>query len=141
MTIDQISVFVENRYGALSQITEELAAAGINMRALSIAETHDFGVLRFIANETGKAADVLREAGHIVSVNPVLAVIVRDEPGGFAKAVKALAAAEIDLEYAYAFLTPQPDTACMIFRVADNDAAAQVLEAEGIRLATKEELV
>lgn len=140
MTVNQISVFVENKSGALAQITKELSAAGVNMRALSIAETHDFGVLRFIADNDAKAADVLREAGHILSLTPVLAVVIRDEPGSFAATVSVLAEAGIDVEYTYAFLTPRTGTACMIFRVADNDAAEQVLTAAGIRLATKEEL-
>lgn len=140
MTVNQISVFVENKSGALAQITKELSAAGVNMRALSIAETHDFGVLRFIADNEDKAAAVLREAGHILSLTPVLAVVIKDEPGSFAATVGVLAEAGIDVEYTYAFLTPRTGTACMIFRVADNDAAEKVLTAAGIKLATKEEL-
>ena len=140
MTVNQISVFVENRSGALAQIAGELSAAGVNMRALSIAETHEFGVLRFIADDERKAAAVLRQEGHILSLTPVLAVVLKDEPGSFADTLAILARAGIDVEYTYAFLTPRPGTACMIFRVADNDAAAAVLKAAGITLATREEL-
>lgn len=140
MTVNQISVFVENRPGALAQITSELSAGGVNMRALSIAETHDFGVLRFIADDEDKAAAVLRDAGHILSLTPVLAVVLKDEPGSFAKTLAILAEAGIDVEYTYAFLTPRPGTACMIFRVQDNDAAAKLLTAAGVTLAKKEEL-
>ena len=140
MTVNQISVFVENKPGALAQITAELSAGGVNVRALSIAETNEFGVLRFIADNEIRAASVLREAGHILSVNPVLAVVLKDEPGSFAETVNVLAAANIDVEYTYAFLTPRPGSACMIFRVADNEAAERVLTKAGIKLASKEEL-
>ncbi len=139
MTVNQISVFVENKSGALAQIAGELAAAGVNMRALSIAETPDFGVLRFIADKEEKAAEVLKANGHVLTITPVLAVLLRDEPGSFAGIMGILAGAGIDVEYVYAFLTPQPDSACMIFRVADNAAAEKVLSDAGIRLASKEE--
>ncbi len=140
MTVNQISVFVENKPGALSQIAAELVAGGVNMRALSIAETNDFGVLRFIADDDRKAAFVLSDADYVLTVTPVLAVVIRDEPGSFAAALKVLADAGIDVEYIYAFLTPRPGSACMIFRVADNDAAAAVLQKAGFILATKEDL-
>ena len=141
MSADQISVFVENKSGALAQITRELSEAGVNLRALSIAETHDFGVLRFIADQEEKAVEALRSAGHVLSVTPVLAVLLKDEPGTFSKTVEALAAANIDVEYVYAFLTPKTGTACMIFRVEDNDAAAKVLAAAGISVAAGEDLI
>ena len=141
MTVNQISVFVENKSGALAQITKELSDGGVNMRALSIAETQDFGVLRFIADDEDKAAAVLHYAGHVLSVTPVLAVVIQDEPGSLAKTLGILADADIDVEYTYAFLTPRPGTACMIFRVKDNDAAAQVLRDAGVTLAKKEEFL
>ena len=141
MTVNQISVFVENKSGALAQIASELVSGGVNMRALSIAETQDFGVLRFIADDDRKAAFVLSDAGYVLSVTPVLAVVIPDEPGSLAHTLSILADADIDVEYIYAFLTPQPGTACMIFRVKDNEAAEQVLSAAGIKLATREELL
>ena len=141
MTVNQISVFVENKSGALAQITKVLSDGGVNMRALSIAETQDFGVLRLIADDDRKAAFVLSDAGYILSVTPVLAVVIRDEPGSLAQTLAILAEAGIDVEYTYAFLTPKPGTACMIFRVKDNDAAEQILSAAGIKLATREELL
>ncbi len=140
MTVNQISVFVENKSGALAQITSELSNAGVNMRALSIAETQDFGVLRFIADNDRKAAFVLSDAGYVLSVTPVLAVVIKDEPGSFARTLRILADAGIDVEYTYAFLTPRPGTACMIFRVPDNDAAEKVLTDAGVKLASKEEM-
>lgn len=141
MTVNQISVFVENKSGALARITTELSQSGVNMRALSIAETQEFGVLRFIADDEERAAAVLREAGHILTLTPVLAVVIEDRPGSFAETLEILAAADIDVEYTYAFLTPRPGSACMIFRVKDNEAAEQVLTAAGIVLAAKEDLV
>ena len=139
MTVNQISVFVENKSGALAQIAGDLAAGGVNMRALSISETPDFGVLRFIADDEEKAAAVLRKSGYVLTVTPVLAVAMRDEPGSFSKVMGVLADAGIDVEYVYAFLTPRPDTACMIFRVADNAAAETALTAAGIQLASKDD--
>ena len=141
MTVNQISVFVENKSGELAKIASELVAGGVNMRALSIAETQDFGVLRFIADDDRKAAFVLSDAGYVLSVTPVLAVVIKDEPGSLAHTLNILAEADIDVEYIYAFLTPKPGTACMIFRVKDSDAAEQVLSAAGIKLATREELL
>ena len=141
MTANQISVFVENKSGALAQITKELSDAGVNLRALSIAETHDFGVLRFIADKEDAAVKALQEAGHVLSVTPVLAVVLKDEPGTFSKAVEALAAANIDVEYVDAFLTPQLGTACMIFRVENNDIAEKVLKEAGFTLGSREDLI
>ncbi len=141
MTVNQISVFVENKPGALAQIAAELVAGGVNIRALSIAEAHDYGVLRFIADNEENATAVLRQAGHVLSLTPVLAVVIRDEPGSFSETLNVLAAAGIDVEYIYAFLTPRPGSACMIFRVPDNDAAIKVLTGAGIKLARKEELL
>ena len=141
MTVEQISVFVENKSGALAQIMTEMAAGGINMRALSIAETRDFGVLRFIADDEEKASELLKNAGYITSRTPVLAVLVKDEPGSFAKALTALADAGIDVAYTYAFLTSNPGNACMIFRVADNEAAEKVFASAGVSLASKADLI
>ena len=140
MTVNQISVFVENKSGALAQIAGELAAAGVNMRALSSAAPPDFEVLRFIADQEEKAASILRANGHVLTITPVLAVALKDEPGSFARITGVLAGAGLDVEYVYAFLTPRPDTACMIFRVADNDAAEKALSAAGIQLAAKDDL-
>ncbi len=140
MILQQISVFVENKPGALAQIASELYAGGVNLRALSIAETRDFGVLRFIADDENKAAAVLREAGHVLSLTPVLAVVLKDEPGSFADTLAILADKGIDVEYTYAFLTPRTGTACMVFRVADNEKAAGILTEAGVILAKKEDM-
>ena len=98
-------------------------------------------MLRFIADKEDAAVKALQEAGHVLSVTPVLAVVLKDEPGTFSRAVEALAAANIDVEYVYAFLTPQLGTACMIFRVENNDIAEKVLEEAGFTLASREDLI
>ena len=104
MSVKQISVFVENQAGLLSEVTTLLADNGINLRALSIADTSDFGILRIIVEDVEKAAQILQENGNTYTVTPVLAVKMDDKAGGLAKILKVLADAEIFLEYAYAFL-------------------------------------
>lgn len=117
MIIQQISVFLENRPGQLSEIVSLLAKEGIDLRAIHIAETTDYGVLRLIAGDPQKAAGVLLGAGNILSMTPVLAVNVPDRPGGLAE---LLAAAEsVDIEYMYSMLAAQEGTATMIFRVSE----------------------
>ena len=140
MSVKQISIFVENQTGLLSEVTTLMADNGINLRALSIADTSDFGILRVIVEDVEKAAEILREQGHTYTVTEVLAVKMRDEAGGLAEILKILAAADIALEYAYAFLLQKAGEACLVVRVADNAAAAAALEAAGIGIASQEEL-
>lgn len=141
MTVKQISVFLENRPGTLAALTDVLSANQIDMRALSLSDTADFGVLRIIVDDSYKAAFVLKEAGFICSVTRVLALAVSDTPGGFAKAVTVLGENGINLEYAYAFTTKKRGLAYMILRVADNDAAIAALTAAGFTLTCQDELV
>ena len=103
MAIKQLSVFVDNKKGALSDITTFLAKQGIDLRAMSIADTQDFGILRLIVNDTERAAALLRETEAIAKVTDVIAVALTDEPGGLAKVLEVLAAKEINMEYLYAF--------------------------------------
>ena len=140
MSVKQISIFVENQTGLLSEVTTLMADNGINLRALSIADTSDFGILRVIVEDVEKAAEILREQGHSYTVTEVLAVKMRDEAGGLAEILKVLAAADIALEYAYAFLLQKAGEACLVVRVADNAAAVAALEAAGIGIASQEEL-
>ena len=140
MSVKQISIFVENQTGLLSEVTTLMADNGINLRALSIADTSDFGILRVIVEDVEKAAEILREQGHTYTVTEVLAVKMRDEAGGLAEILKVLAAADIALEYAYAFLLQKAGEACLVVRVADNAAATAALEAAGIGIASQEEL-
>ena len=135
MTIQQISIFMENKTGCLAEMTAVLADNKINMRALSIAETQDFGILRIIVDEPQKAAQVLQEAQAVYQMTPVLAVVVPDEPGSMAKIVRILAEKDITVEYAYAFITRSVDTACLILRVKDAERAGRELKEHGVQTA------
>ncbi len=140
MTVKQISVFVENKPGRLAEFTNVLRNNNIDMRALSIAETPDFGILRVIVNDPFETACVLKDAGYIASITPVLAARVADEPGSLFKILDILAEANINLEYTYAFLTREKDSAYIIFRVEDNDRAVEVLSKNGVTLITQDKL-
>ena len=140
MTIQQISVFLENRAGQLAEITTILADHQINMRALHIAETSDYGVLRMIVDRPQRAASLLLEHGFILSMTPVLAVLVPDEPGGLGKILALLAKAEMDVEYVYSVFGQVQGRACMIFRVADLDKLANLLKDSGMPPALHGEL-
>lgn len=134
MLIKQISVFVENKAGRLAEITETIAKAGVDIRALSIADTTDFGILRLIVDKPHETEKVLRDSGFTVSVTSVIAVGIDDVPGGFAKPMRVLANAHIDVEYMYAFISRDTKKAYVILRVNDNATAAKALEEAGIAL-------
>ncbi len=134
MPIKQISIFVENKPGRLADITAMLAKKDIDIRALSIADTTDYGILRLIVSHPEKAVEIIREEGMTVSSTSVLGIVIPDEPGGFAKAINVLSDKGIDVGYAYAFITPEKGKAYVIVRVADNDTASEVLVAAGIQL-------
>lgn len=138
--VKQLSVFVENKEAALSEVVNVLSESKTNLRALSIADTADFGILRLIAEDVDFAAAALKAAGFIVKVNTVLAIAVKDEAGALAGALKTLADAKISLEYAYAFTTVKAGEAGLIIRVDDNDTAKAALEAAGIKTVSQEEL-
>lgn len=140
MSVKQISVFLENRPGALLGLTRVLAERGIDMRAFSLAETSDFGIARIIVSDVEATAALLTEAGYVHSVTPVVAVAISDTPGGLNGALTALSGAGVNVEYMYAFLGGRKDGAYMIFRVADDGTAADVLRARGIRLVDQEEI-
>ncbi len=131
MIIKQISIFVENKAGRLAEITETIADAGIDIRALSIADTTDFGILRLIVDKPDEAALALKEAGLTVSITNVIAVGIDDTPGSFAKPMRYLANAGIDVEYMYAFISRDTEKAYVILRVADNEIATKVLLESG----------
>ena len=140
MTVKQISVFVENKPGQLAEFAALLRQNNIDMRALSIAETQDFGILRIIVNDSYKTACVLKDEGYVFSIIPVLAVAVPDQAGSLYEILKVLGDSGINLEYTYAFITRKKDLAYMVLRVADNDKAVQVLTQNNIQLITQEEL-
>jgi hypothetical protein len=140
MTIDQISVFVENKPGSLAEVTALLGGAGIDLRALSIADTENFGILRLIVSEPQRALEALSAAGYVGSVTPVLAVPLADAPGSLAGVLSILAGEQINLEYLYAFITRQAGHACVVLRVADNARAAAVFAERGVAVAGHAEI-
>ena len=133
-TIHQISIFVENKAGKLSGITGVLAEAGIDIRALSIADTTDFGILRLITAEPDRALAALRAAGLTVSLTEVIGVCLEDKAGALHNVLDTLGTAGVAVEYAYAFLTRKTGMAYVILRVEDNAQAAAVLKGNGIEL-------
>ena len=140
MSVKQLSVFLENKPGALKALTAALAESGIDMRAFSLAETSDFGIARVIVDDVDKTAAVLREAGFVHSVTPVIGVALSDTPGGLDSILQVLADAQVNIEYMYAFLGGRKNAAYMIFRVADDTKASAALTAKGIRLVEPDEM-
>jgi hypothetical protein len=140
MSIHQISVFLENRAGQLAEMTALLSANKIDMRAISIAETADYGVLRLIVDDSERTASILLSNGFIVSMTPVVAVAVPDEPGGLSRVLRILAQAGIDIEYMYALVGRLDTQACMIFRVGDEEKLYATLAANGLSAIPGEEL-
>lgn len=141
MSIKQISVFLENKPGSLYAMTGVLAQNGIDMRAFSLAETSDFGIARIIVDDVYKTATVLKDAGFINNITPVLGVAIPDVPGGLNNVLQALTDARVNVEYMYAFLGGKDvDHAYMIFRVEDNAIASAVLADQGIKVVEQEEI-
>jgi len=134
MPVKQVSVFLENKEGRLYEMCRALGNAGINMRALCVAETMDYGVVRLIADNPKKAVDVLRNEGFTVAETDVLAVEIPDRPGGLADVLGVLARAGINVEYLYCFVEPSGDRAIDVMRVEDIEGAMKVLEAAGINV-------
>ena len=141
MSLKQISVFVENKPGKMQHLTQVLADHNVDMRALSLAETSDFGIVRIIVDDVYAASTLLKDEGFIHSVNKVLGVAIPDEPGGLNTVLSILKDAQINVEYMYAFLARKStDHAYMIFHVQDAKKAAAALEAKGIACIAQEEL-
>ena len=141
MSIKQISVFLENKPGSLYGMTGALAENNVDMRALSLAETKDFGIARMIVDNVYAATTVLKEAGYVHSITPVLGVAIPDTPGGLNKVLKVLTDAETNVEYMYAFLGGKNvNQAYMIFRVEDVAKASAALASKGIRVVDQEEI-
>jgi ACT domain-containing protein len=139
MKIEQISIFLENKVGRLAEVTEVLSSAGINIRALSLADTSDFGILRLIVNDHEKAKAALKNAGFTVGSTSVLAVEVPHAPGGLNSIVQLLGKQDINVEYMYAFLQ-KGDNAVLIFRFNRLDAAIEALKAANIPIMSCEQV-
>ena len=140
MNIHQISVFLENRTGQLAEITRLLAANGIDIRAISIAETADYGLARMIVDDSHKASSILLEHGDILSMTPVWAVEVPDHPGGLAELLSVLAEARVDVEYMYSLFAHQEGKAYMVLRITDEPKFLDALGRQQIKVMTKDEL-
>ena len=138
--IHQISVFLENRKGSLSEITKTLADNQINLRAISIAESADYGVLRLIADDAEKATSTLLANGFVLSMTPVTVISVPDEPAGLSQLLDLLASGGIDIEYMYSLFTHQNGKAYMVFRVADYEPLKELLAEHGMTPVSPEEL-
>ncbi len=134
MALNQLSVLVDNSQGVLADVAMELANAGVNLRALSIADTERFGILRMIVSDNALATSVLRAKGLIVKETEVVGVKIGDEPGKLADALKVLDLAGINLEYLYAFCARTQKHAYMVIRVADNAAAEHALTVAGFHM-------
>ena len=132
MRVEQISVFLENKAGRLAEVTRLLADAGINIRALSLADTSDFGILRLIVSDNDKAKEVLAQNGFTVGKTDVVAVEVEDRPGGLYKILDILFRASINVEYMYAFVQSSGKDAVIIFRFDNLDEAVRVLTENGV---------
>ncbi|MCL6613922.1 MAG: ACT domain-containing protein [Firmicutes bacterium] len=134
MKVKQISVFLENKSGRLAKVARVLGERGINIRALSIADTTDFGILRLIVSDPERALEALKAEGMTVSPTEVIAVQVPDRPGGLAGVLGLLEAAGINIEYMYAFVGKALDDAVVVFRVEEIDRAVALLQEKGITL-------
>lgn len=140
MRVEQIAVFLENKSGRLAEITAILADNNINIRALSVADTADFGILRLIVDDVKNARDVLQNGGFTVGKADVLAVEVADEVGGLAAVLKSIHAAEMNVEYMYAFVNKSGKNAVLIFRFEKMDEAIEVLSKNGFTLLSGEQI-
>lgn len=140
MSIKQISIFVENKSGTLAALTRFMADNDINLRALSIADTQDFGILRIITARPDRADGILKAAGYLTKLNHVLAVALPDRPGSLADVLSVLSKAKVGVEYTYAFVSYKPGEAYMIFRVDSGGTAEAALTEAGIRLVEQSEI-
>ena len=142
MSIKQISVFLENKPAKLKAMTGVLASHGIDMRALSLAETKDFGIARVIVDDVDDAVNVLKESDFVANLTSVLAIAVPDEPGGLDKLLQVFADTNLNIEYMYAFIGGKTEKhAYMIFRVRDHRAAEQKLVQAGLKVLSQEDMM
>lgn len=134
MTVKQLSVFIENKPGTMVNITNALGRAQVDIRAMSLADTQDFGILRLMVSDTDKARDVLSEIGCITSITDVVAAAVPDTPGAMTGMIKLLSENGINIEYMYAFVASDDNHAYVVFRVKETERAVSVLKDAGIAL-------
>jgi hypothetical protein len=140
MKVEQISIFIENKSGRLAEVARLLGEAGVNVRALSLADTSDFGILRLIVNDREKAKQILKENGFTVSKTEVVAIEVPDRPGGLSEILKTLDEEFINVEYMYAFVERCGENAVIIFRFDETEKAIQILLKRGFNVLEGERL-
>jgi len=138
--VKQISVFIENKSGRLAEATRIVGNAGVNVRALAVADTSDFGVLRFISDDTAKAVAALKEAGFTATATEVLAAEVPDRPGGLADMLELFSENGINVEYLYAFFKKSHENAVIIIKVEDREKTVELLNSKGIKLMSADEI-
>lgn len=136
MSLKQLNIFVENKQGALVAITDTLARHDVNIRALSIADTEEFGILRLIVNDNDTACKILSDEGYLIKITDVVGVKIGDAPGKLSKALEVLDNAHINMEYLYAFMARTEKHAYVVLRVADNAQAESALEDAGFHMIT-----
>ncbi len=140
MTIKQVSVFAENRAGGILDVIRALGDAQVDIRALSVADTQGFGILRLIVDDVEKAKEVLSANGTIFSITEVVGVKVPDSPGGLSHVLSLMADHDINVEYLYAFVSVSGTSAYVVLRVPDNDQAMAILKEGGIDLVSEDEI-
>jgi len=140
MKITQISVFLENRKGRLFEVCSLLGDNEINIRALTIAETESFGVLRIVVDKSDETVKLLKDNGFVANLTHVVAVEVGDKPGGLASVLKVFADNDVNIEYMYGFVEKFSDKALLVFRFADTDLAQQILAKNEIKVVTEKEI-
>lgn len=141
MKVPQVSVFLENRRGRLHEASEVLSKANISLVTLALADTADFGVMRFLVADAAQAAAVLKENGFTAIVNDVLAIEVPDRPGGLAEILAVLDQGMVNIEYIYAFAQNPRDRAVLVFRFNDTDAAIAILQQGGVNILRRVDLL
>ena len=140
MTINQLSIFVENKAGTVAEITKSIASAGVSIRALSVADTQEFGILRLIVSDVEKAKDALHKNDCVVSITKVIGVEIPDVAGGLSSVLELMSENNINVEYLYAFITISGQHAYVVLRVEDNDKAAKILTDNGVKLVTQADI-
>jgi hypothetical protein len=140
MKVEQISVFLENKAGRLAEVTKVLGEGGINIRALSLADTTDFGILRLIVDQYDKAREILKQHGFTVGKTEVVAIEVPDRPGGLAWVLQILSDSDVNVEYMYAFVQHSGKNAVIIFRFDNLERAIELLQQQGVRIYSGQEV-
>jgi len=140
MKITQISVFLENRKGRLHDVCNLLGKNNINIRALTIAETESFGVLRIVVDKSDLAIQILKKNGFVANLTDVVAIEVGDKPGGLAAVLKVFADNDVNVEYMYGFVEKFSDNALLVFRFEDVEKAQKILTEKGVKIVTRKEI-